>query len=62
VRVRRDPFLQMRQWSRRALGVPDVLFWERRYEPAFPWHVDALRSRLVRQIAHTTRRLQVLAG
>ena len=62
MRLRRDPLLPIRQWSRRLLGLPDVLAWERRYEPAFPWHVDGLRSRLVRQIAYTTQRLQVLSG
>jgi hypothetical protein len=62
VRVRRDPLRWVRRWSRRALGIPDVLLWEQRYEPAFPWHVDGLRPRLVRQIAHTTQRLQVQAS
>lgn len=62
VRVRRDPLRWIRRWTRRALGIPDVLLWEQRYEPAFPWHVDGLRPRLVRQIAHTTRRLQVQAS
>jgi glycosyltransferase involved in cell wall biosynthesis len=62
VRVRRDPLARIRQWSRRALGIPDVVLWEQRYESAFPWHVDGLRPRLVRQIALTTERLQVLAS
>jgi glycosyltransferase involved in cell wall biosynthesis len=62
LRVRRDPLARIRQWSRRALGVPDVVLWRQRYEPAFPWHVDGLRPRLVRQIALTTDRLQVLAS
>jgi glycosyltransferase involved in cell wall biosynthesis len=62
VRVGRDPLARIRQWSRRALGVPDVILWKRRYEPAFPWQVDGLRPRLVRQIAHTTERIQVLAS
>jgi glycosyltransferase involved in cell wall biosynthesis len=61
VRIRRDPRTRIPQWSRRALGVPDVLRWEQRYEPAFPWHVDGRRSRFLRQIARTTQRLQVLA-
>jgi glycosyltransferase involved in cell wall biosynthesis len=62
VQVGRDPLARIRQWSRRALGIPDVILWEQRYEPAFPWHIDGLRPRLVRQIARTTQRLQVLAS
>ncbi len=61
VRVRRDPFRWIGRWSRRALGIPDVLLWEKRYEPAFPWHVDGVPPRLVRQIAFTSSRLQALA-
>lgn len=62
VRIKRDPFTRIPQWSRRALGLPDVLLWEHRYEPAFPWYVDGLRPRFVRQLAHTTHRLQILAS
>ena len=60
VRIGRERLALIRQWSRRALSVPDVLLWERRYEPAFPWQVDGLRPRLMRQIAYTSQRLQVL--
>lgn len=38
---------------RRIAGVPSVLWWTRRYRPAFQWSVDASSQRLVRQLVTT---------